>query len=79
MSKDKSLLDYGKFFPPNEYEKNDLFGFIYHRFILKKIYCIKFNKYRKFKNPKISNISVKTTFLNKKEYYGNEGLGFSNL
>ena len=31
--------------------------------VMKKIYCIKCNKYRKFKNPKISYIFNKTLVL----------------
>ena len=30
---------------------------------MKKIYCIKYNKYRKFKNPEISSILDKTLVL----------------
>ena len=56
MLKGKNLLDYTNLFSPDKYEKND-------KIILKevrvKIKCIKCNKYRTFKNPKISGDVVK--------------------
>ena len=62
MSKGKSLLDYGKFFPPNEYEKNDLFGFIYHRFILKKSIALSSTSIENLKTLKYQIFLLKPLF-----------------
>ena len=62
MLKGRSLLDYASLFSSNEYEKND--EIIRKNFKVKMIiYCIKCNKYRKFKNPKISCIFYKAVVL----------------
>ena len=44
MQKGDSLLDYTNLFSPNNYENNDS-----RKVNMKTIYCIKCNKYRKFK------------------------------
>ena len=63
MPNSKGLLDYGNLFSPNEYEKNDKILLKYFKVKMKRIYCIKCDKYRKFKNPKISCIFDKTVVL----------------
>ena len=53
MLKVKSLLDYINLFSFNEYEKNDKIFSTTKKIKMKKIYCVIFGKYRKFKISKI--------------------------
>ena len=54
MLKRKCLLDYTNLFSPNENEKNHKIILKYFQYLetkkekMKKIYCIKYNKYRNF-------------------------------
>ena len=58
MSKGKNLFDYTNLNSPNEYERNNKIILKYFKQLeklrWKKIYCVEFKKYKKFKNPKIS-------------------------
>ena len=69
MLKRKDLFDYTNLFFPNEYEKNDE--------IVKKIYFIKSNSYRKFKNLQISYIFDK--MLVRFIIYGKYGCNDENI
>ena len=64
MLKLKSLLEYTNLTSPNKYEKNDKvilkFFSITKKVKMKTLYRLICGKYRKFKNPKISNIFEKT-------------------
>ena len=53
MLKVKSLLDYINLFSFNEYEKNDKIFSTTKKIKMKKILCVIFGKYRKFKISKI--------------------------
>ena len=71
MLKSKTLLEYTNLFSPNEYKKNDKLIFLLNSKNVKtiKICCIVCDKYRKFKNPKMSyafkNTSVISTVWSK--------------
>ena len=54
MLKGKSFLEYTNLFTRDEYKKND--KIILKYFSMMKIFCNVCDKYRKFKNPKISYI-----------------------
>ena len=62
--KGKSLLDYTNLFSPNEYQKKDKIIIKYFQWFekvkMKKRYCVKCNKYWKFKKRKISYSFDKT-------------------
>ena len=67
MLKSKSLIAYTNLFSPDKYEKN----YKVIQEIMRNLFyeqnttncCIKCNKYRKFKNPKILWIYYKTEFF----------------
>ena len=62
MLKGRSLRNYKNLFSPKEYEKNVkiiLNYFSKYRAKMKKIYCVIWGKYRRFKNLKISFIFEK--------------------
>ena len=67
MLKGKSLLDYANLFSSKEYEKYDkLIPKIFQklkRLRWKKVYCVTFGKYIKFKNPKILYIFEKSLVI----------------